>query len=226
MSIAPLPPDRLITHVDAADLPFETTATLEPLVEPIGQDRATRALAVTVGVAAPGYNVFVSGPPGVGRRTLARAFLERTAAGRPVPDDACYVNDFAQPERPRYLRLPAGRARALRDEVAQLVTELRTLLPAAFESDGFRQEKERIEVAFKGRHEQRLEELRREAAGKKVAILTTPNGLALAPLDADDKVIAPDDFERLPADDAAARTASRSRRRPACRSRCGPRCAS
>ena len=203
MSVSPLPPIRLRNPVDPEALPFETTATLEPGDGMIGQDRAVRALDVGVGMAAPGYNVFISGPPGVGRRTLARSYLERVAATRPVPDDQCYINDFAQPERPRHLRLPAGRARALREQVAQLVTELRTILPAAFEGEAFQREKERIEQAAKAQHEQRVEEVRRHAGERKTAILTTPMGLAIAPLDDDGKVIEPEAFERLPADTVA-----------------------
>jgi lon-related putative ATP-dependent protease len=207
MPVAPLLPERLRTPIAPSALPFETTEELAPIDDPIGQERATRALAVAVGVAAPGYNVYVAGPPGVGRRTLARSYLEQVAAGRPVPDDQCYVIDVARPEAPRWLRLPPGRGRALRADVAQLVGELRTILSAAFESDAFRNEKERIEQAFKGRHERRLEELRQRAAERKVAVLTTPMGLALAPLDDDRKVIEPDAFEALPREQREAHTA-------------------
>lgn len=75
--------------------------------------------------------------PGLGQRALLGRLLREAAAARPAPDDACYVFNFATPHRPTLLRLPTGRAPALRRDMARLVEELRAGIPAAFEAEAY-----------------------------------------------------------------------------------------
>jgi len=72
---APLPLERLYRHCDAAELPFETTAELEPLVEHLGQGRAVDALEFALQIPHDGYNVFLLGSTGVGKRELLDSVL-------------------------------------------------------------------------------------------------------------------------------------------------------
>lgn len=112
-ALPPLPPDRLRRRCPPESLPFETTATLEPLAHPLGQERALEALRFGTGIQREGFNMFAMGPADTGRQAIVRAMLEERAAREPVPDDICYVLDFHRPHRPKALRLPAGRARGL-----------------------------------------------------------------------------------------------------------------
>src|SRR5512140_1282648 len=196
---APLPAGALRPRFTSADLPVETTEALEPLEDPVGQERAVEALRFGVEMPSDGYNLFVMGPPGVGRHTLVRAFLEARARDGKTPGDVCYVHDFAHPERPRALLLPPGRGKALRDDMAQLVRELGTVLPGAFESEEFAREKKRIEQEFKTKHEARLGELKARADARGVALLSTPMGFAIAPVQGG-QLVEPEAFEKLPQD--------------------------
>jgi lon-related putative ATP-dependent protease len=193
----PLEPDRLRRRSTLGSVEFRTTDELEDLSEIPGQDRALDAVRLAVGVRRTGFNVFVLGPPGSGRETLVRGVLEPEAAGRGIPDDWCYVNNFADGSRPRALRLPAGRGRQLRDDVAQLVEELRVAIPAVFENDEFRSRVEEISTEFSEREEHALSSLAAEAAKDGVALLRTPNGFVLAPLHAGE-AMGPEEFAKLP----------------------------
>ncbi|MGO8915500.1 MAG: Lon protease family protein [Stellaceae bacterium] len=126
--------------------------------------------------------------------------LQDQAAAAPTPPDWCYVNDFADPHRPRRLVLPTGRATTLRDAMKHLVAELRVALPAAFEREDYRTRREVIDQQFKHRHEEAFGALQRKAELKSVGLLRTPMGLALAPI-RNGEVIPPDVFQRLPAED-------------------------
>ena len=82
----------LYARCDPAEFGFETTAELEDLVgEVVGQSRAMDAVRFGVEVGREGYNVFALGPPGTGKRTLVRCFVEERAAGEPPPPDFAYV---------------------------------------------------------------------------------------------------------------------------------------
>jgi len=197
---APLAADALSTRCDPSTLPFETTADLEPLDEMAGQDRAAQAVRFAAGMVQGGYNLFALGPEGIGKHGFVRRYLETAAAEAPVPDDWCYVHNFAEPRRPRALRLPAGKGRPFSDAMDQLVEELRLAIPAAFESDEYRNRRSVIQEQFKERQEEALGALQAKAKEQDIALIHTPVGLALAPI-RDGEVLSPQEFEQLPEED-------------------------
>ena len=151
--LSPLPADRLARLTDPANLVFETTDDLEPLENVIGQDRAVEAVRFGIGIRQEGYNLFALRPPGVGKHSMVRRFLERRAPDEPTPRDWAYVHNFGAPHRPNALRLPAGRGRTLRDDMERLVDELRSAIPAVFESDEYRARRQSLEQQMRERHE-------------------------------------------------------------------------
>lgn len=192
-----LPPDQLYTRCNPDDFAFDTTAQLEPLAEAVGQDQALEAVRFGIGIRREGYNLFVLGPHGLGKHTLVQTYLKGQAEKAPAPGDWCYVNDFDHSHRPRALVLPAGRAVGLRRDMEQLVEELKSAIPACFESDEYRTRLEDIEVESKERQEKAFKELGAEAEKQGVALLQTPGGFAFGPI-RDGEVITPDDYEKLP----------------------------
>jgi lon-related putative ATP-dependent protease len=195
--IPALPLEALYTRCDPAAFDFSTTAQLLPLTEAVGQGAALEAVRFGVGIRREGYNLFVLGPSGLGKHTLVRAFLESRAGKEAVPGDWCYVNDFDHPHKPRALALPSGRATGFQHDMEQLVEELKSAIPACFESDEYRTRLEDIDVAFKERQEKAFKELGSEAEKQGVALLQTPGGFAFGPIKGGE-VITPDDYEKLP----------------------------
>jgi lon-related putative ATP-dependent protease len=192
----PLTPEQLCRECDPAQFPFQTTAELEELSEVIGQPRAIEALQFGIGITREGYNLYCLGPAGVGKYFIARQFLERQAAGEAVPPDWCYINNFEQPQKPLALRLPPGQGAVIRSDIEQLVEELRSAIPAAFESEDYRTRKQVIETELKERHEKAFEEVRRKGEQKGIGLLRTPTGLVFAPMKGSE-VLDPDEFEKL-----------------------------
>src|SRR5512145_42760 len=105
----PLPPQQLHHPCDPAQCGFDTTAELEDLTEIIGQMRAMDAVRFGAGIRHDGYNLFVLGPSGLGKRSMVRKFLATKVVNENEPDDWCYLNNFAMPHKPQALRLPPGR---------------------------------------------------------------------------------------------------------------------
>jgi lon-related putative ATP-dependent protease len=199
MPVAPLSPDALRSRGLGTGLAFETTNELEDLELPIGQARATEALGLAIALRRDGYNAYVMGPPGVGKHALVLRQLERAAIETETPSDWCYLNDFRDPRRPKALELPAGRAPELRRDMDKLVEELRVAIPAAFESADYRTRVQLFEKELEESRERAIEEVRKEAAAKGVALLRTPLGMGFAPLK-DGEVIDPEHFRELPAE--------------------------
>ena len=195
-----LPVPLLRRRVEFGNLTFTTTDDLADLPGLVGQARAIEAVEFGIAIQRPGFNVFAFGPNGSGKRSLVQELIERRAAGEPSPPDWCYIHNFADPRRPRCLRLPTGRAVPLRDAMKRLIAELRVVLPAAFERDDYRAHREVVEQQFKQRQEEAFGGLERKAESKNIGLLRTPMGLALAPV-RNGEVIPPDAFKRMSGED-------------------------
>jgi lon-related putative ATP-dependent protease len=195
--VQPLEAAALYQRCDPGQFAFETTADLEDLTGVIGQDRAVEAVRFGIGISRNGYNLFALGPEGTGKYTTVRRYLERQAVNQPPPADWCYVSNFAEAYKPRALQLPAGGANRLRRDMERLVEELRTAIPAAFESENYRRRRQDIEEEFRERQDQVLADIQRQAQARGLALIRTPMGLAFAPT-RQGQVINPEDFQKLP----------------------------
>jgi len=194
---SPLPPALLYRRCDPAELPFTLCSELEEAPGLIGQERAAEAIRFAIRIQRKGYNVYALGPTGSGRHALVQNLLRQQAEHEPAPPDWCYVNNFADPQKPHRLQLPAGRGAGLAAAMKRLVEELRGALPAAFERDEYRTRREVIDQQFKQRNETAFGALQKRAQQRGITLLRTPMGLALAPV-RDGKVLEPDAFESLP----------------------------
>ncbi|HUW51250.1 MAG TPA: AAA family ATPase [Sulfuricella sp.] len=192
-----LEPPLLHYPCDPEQFGFQTTADLEDLTEIIGQMRAMDAVRFGAGIRHEGYNLFVLGPSGMGKRSMVSQFLEKKAESEREPDDWCYLNSFAQPHKPKALRLPTGRGEELRLHMEQMVDYLRTAIPALFESDEYRVKIGAIQEEFSKRREGLLKELGDDAEKQEIILLRTPEGYAFAPT-RNHEVIPPDEYEKLP----------------------------
>ena len=195
--LEPLAPQALFHACNPDLLDFQTTAELADLDRVVGQDRALEALHFGIGMSHEGYNLYVLGSTGLGRRTLVHRLLQETASKRPIPSDWCYVNDFDAPHRPRALRLPPGRGQELRRDMQQAMEDIITALAAAFQSDAYRNQAQEIHDELKERDEKAFGALREKAARKSVVLMRTPGGYTLAPM-RDGEILGAEEFEKLP----------------------------
>jgi lon-related putative ATP-dependent protease len=197
MAIEPLSAGQLRQTCDPSQFDFETTDELADLNEIVGQERAVDAILFGIRIRREGYNLFALGPSGTGKRTTITQFLDKQAADEPIPSDWCYVNNFEQPHKPRALRLPPGRGSVLRQDMEQLIEELRAAIPAAFESEDYRTRRQKTEDEFKELQGKAFNEIQQHAQEQSIALIRTQTGLALAPMQ-EGEVISPDDFQELP----------------------------
>ncbi len=193
-----VPAAQLITRCNPATLGLAAVPAGAGLAPIVGQERARAALEFGVATHQPGFHLFVMGPPGSGRRSLARRVIEQQVAREGVArSDWLYVNHFERPHQPIALQLPAGQGARLRDDMRALVRDLRTMIPAVFESEEYATQAERINHDFKERAEQALREVAEEAERRGLAMVRTPVGLTFAP-QKDGEVMPPDMFQALP----------------------------
>jgi len=159
-----------------------TTAELTPLNEIIGQDRAIRALQFGLKIKDKGFNIYVAGFPGTGRRTAIVNFLEEIAKDRPVPSDWCYVNNFKDPDRPHAVELPAGKGREFKQDMERFVSEMRGALRVAFESEEYARRRNDTLKAIEAERNEVTNQVNSLAANAGFLLQRSPIGLVLIPI--------------------------------------------
>ncbi|MHB0959859.1 MAG: Lon protease family protein [Pirellulaceae bacterium] len=191
-----LSPSELRWRCPADQLAFQTTDDLEDLQQILGQARALDAVQFGISIRRDGYNMFVLGPPGLGKRTTVNYFLTDKASHEATPDDWCYVNNFEQSHKPWALRLPPGLGSKLRHDMAHLVEELKTTIPSTLELEAHQNRIQEIEQEAKERHNRAFKELANRALERGIQLVRTPGGYAMAPMRSGE-VIGPEEYEKL-----------------------------
>ncbi len=191
-----LHPAELRRTLDPATLPFRTTAEVAPLVGTIGQPRALDAIEFGLGVETHGFNLFVAGAPGTGRRTTALDYVQSKAATLPVPDDWVYVHSFAAPDRPQAIRLPPGDGARFAADMEEFVAMARREIPRAFESEDYDRRRREALAEATTRQEALEAELVAFAADRGFALQVGLTGIVSIPL-VDGKPITREQYARL-----------------------------
>ena len=177
-----LPVESLRKICDASFMKCESTKDVVPLSEIIGQERAVRALKFGLGIKDHGFNVYVAGYPGTGRKTAVRNFVEAQAKTQPVPSDWCYVNNFGNQYEPNALELPSGKGKEFQEDMKNLIENVRNALPKAFESEDYVAKREATVKGLENQRKQLIDELNAKAQKEGFVIQTTPVGLLLIPV--------------------------------------------
>ncbi|HZT07338.1 MAG TPA: AAA family ATPase [Chloroflexota bacterium] len=198
LPIEPLTPERLRWRCDPDSLPFETTAEVPPLDHTVGQDRGVSALEFGLEQRVDGYNVYVAGPVGSGRMTTVRTLVERLAASQPPPDEWCYARNFADPYRPKTIRVPQGKGAELARDMDALVDSCRREIRRAFESEQYPQRRTRTLHEFERQRDAIIDALRPYAQRLGFMIELGPTGIAAIPAISPGVPMSPEAFNLLP----------------------------
>jgi lon-related putative ATP-dependent protease len=202
VEIRRLEPEELFWRCNLAQFDFESTRELPCLDGTIGQERALTAIEFGLGIRDSGFNIFILGEPGTGRSSTIRSLLEKRAETEPVPGDWCYVHDFDDGLRPRWLHLPQGTGRALHREMEELIIRLEEEIPKVFESKEYELQKTRISEEFQERQKALFQQLDQRAQEEGFTLQRTVSGLVLVPLK-DEHPLSQQEYEDLPDSDKA-----------------------
>ena len=162
----------------------------------IGQERAAKAVDFGLRINRQGYNLYISGLPGVGKKTYAQAAVSDHAKDGPVPEDWIYVYNFAQPERPRAFKLPAGGGHELCLDMENLVASLKEEIPKVLGGEEYERQRTEIVKEYQTKRNDQLDELNKFAENSGFALKKTATGFMSVPV-VEGKQLSQTEYEEL-----------------------------
>ena len=178
---------------------FSSTEELESLTDVLGQERALKALDFAIDVNHQGYNLYVMGPPGLSKHAIIKDVLKKISLDKVTPSDWCYTHNFDEDHKPRMLELPAGRGQKIRKNMNNLIIELGKAIPAAFETNEYRERIQLIERESSARQSALVKKHKKLARDESILLEETPSGFTLSPI-VEDKALSLEEFSLLTPD--------------------------
>ena len=191
---------QLHSFCEKAEFAFKTTDDIADFEGMVGQERAIEALSFAVEIDRPGYNMYLMGSTGLGKHTLLRRFLDKASAEQTSASDWCYVFNFDDPQKPKAISLPAGQGRQFRDDMRQLVRDLQTAIPSAFESELYYTRQQEVRDSLKEKTHTAFNSLAEEAKQHEVIFLRSDEELTFT-ASKDGKKLTAEEYEKLPTKD-------------------------
>ena len=191
-----VPIERLRCVCDPEVLGCGDSSEASPLRSILGQVRALKSLEFGLRIREKGFNIYVAGLAGSGRKTAVGRYLKEIARNKPTPSDWCYVNNFKDSYRPKAISMPAGMAREFSRDVDAFVKSASREMLKSFESEEYAARRNNTIKKFQEQRDEIFTRINEQAHKKELLIQATPMGLVAIPL-IDSKPISEEDFRLL-----------------------------
>ncbi|NVM26418.1 MAG: AAA family ATPase, partial [Desulfobacterales bacterium] len=176
-----VPVEHLRWRCDPESLGFSTTEEVSSTEMIIGQDRALEAIQLGLDMGILGYNIFVAGPSGTGRRTTIKYLLERVEKEGKILEDKCYVNNFKDPDIPLLISLPAAKGKAFKRDMEELISSLQRNIPLILESDDYQRKGREILEKSKEKEQTIIRDLEKKLSRENFTLVQLQMGPYVKP---------------------------------------------
>ncbi|MGB5822492.1 MAG: AAA family ATPase [Proteocatella sp.] len=167
------------------DFNFKTTKDIETLNGIIGQVRAVEALKFGINMKNDGYNIYVSGESGTGRKSYSVSLIEKVAKTMKVHKDYVYVFNFLKTDEPIALSFVPGGGRLFKKDMESFLNRIIKEIPKSFSNSEYETRYQDIVMKFEQLSGAYLSELNLIAQDKGIKFVPSPKGLMSFPVKED-----------------------------------------
>ena len=167
------------------DFDFETTKDIEKLNGIIGQVRAVEALDFGIHIQNDGYNIYVSGESGTGRKSYSLSLIEKVAKNKKVHRDYVYVFNFLKPDEPIALSFQPGEGKTFKKDMEFFINRIIKEIPKSFSGSEYESRYQDIVMKFEQLSGAYLAELNLVAQDKGIKFVPSPKGFMSFPIKED-----------------------------------------
>jgi ABC-type dipeptide/oligopeptide/nickel transport system ATPase component len=147
----------------------------------IGQSRVKDAMLSGLKINKDGYNIFVVGQTGSGRRTIIQNLSKTIASKRDVPKDWAYANNFKEPTKPIAIDFLPGQAKKFSTDLEETLRGIFKEFPNLLSSPEIDDAKKSLNSNYKKKREEFFEQISNYAKKLGFVVQSTPTGLSTIP---------------------------------------------
>jgi lon-related putative ATP-dependent protease len=175
---------------------FDNTQEISEYKDIIGQDRAVEAIELGLKISKPGYNIYIAGDNGTGKKNYVLKKIRDYSASSSPANDWCYVYNFKDDYKPVALWFNNGEVEDFQREIDSMIDNLFVEVPKFFSSDNY--EKDRNEIIDRYQKEilRLADKLYEESKEKGFIVKSTAEGFAFIPI-VDDKEMSERQYNEL-----------------------------
>ena len=173
--------DRLKWTCRLDRYPITSTRQGRLIPDIIGQPRGVKALKLGLDIDSRGYNIFVAGLSGTGRKTAVQTLLKNTERYRRIPDDKLYVYNFENPDTPLLIRLPAGQGKRFQKDMEEFINFLISNIASVFEGEEYVTKKKEIVNHFQDQQRALIKKFEKQISKEGLALTQTQMGPIVRP---------------------------------------------
>lgn len=161
---------------------FDNSSEISPYEDIIGQERAVEAIDIGLMMKKKGYNIYVSGPNGSGKRSYLIKKIVEYARKKPSPDDWCYVYNFLDGNKPIAISLYSGSAYEFKEDMEGFINELFERVPKSFSMEEYEKQRNSIMEKYQRSILHLADKLHEESRLMSFSVKSTNEGFAFVPL--------------------------------------------
>jgi lon-related putative ATP-dependent protease len=193
-----VPLSELRAHVDPKSLSFESTASLQPPTERLlGQERASDAIKFGMGIKESNYHIFIAGPSKAGLTYAARTYLEEQAKKEARPPDWCYIHNFKEPDKPKSLKISAGKGKELKKDMQEFINTLQAKIPEVFDSEDYQAKDEALQQTFQRYRRKTIDRFSHLAKKEGFLLQVSQVGMVIVPATKQGQPLTQEDLAQL-----------------------------
>lgn len=176
---------------------FKTTKEIEKLNGIIGQVRAVEALDFGIHIQNDGYNIYVSGESGTGRKSYSLSLIEKVAKNKKVHKDYVYVFNFLKPDEPIALSFTPGDGKIFKKDMEFFINRIIKEIPKSFSGSEYESRYQDIVMKFEQLSTAYIAELNLVAQDKGIKFVPSPKGLMSFPIKEDGSIYQEEEYKTL-----------------------------
>lgn len=140
-----------------------STKNISPCETFIGRENAFKAMEFGLSMNKDGYNIFVVGPSGTGRKSFAISLAKRFSKLKKKYYDLIYTIDLDEPYSAKAILLPPGEGKKLKEKLENVSEDIFKNIQQTFESEEYEEKKKELENEYEQKKEEILQELSKKA---------------------------------------------------------------
>jgi lon-related putative ATP-dependent protease len=161
---------------------FDNTSEITPYKDIIGQERGLEAVNLGLMINKPGYNIFISGNSGTGKKSYIMKKLQEYSKKMEHPKDWCYVYNFKDSYKPIAISLHPGTAEEFRDDIENFVDGLFEEVPKFFSDENYEKDRNKIIDKCQKKVLKLVDKLHDLSKENSFTVKSTAEGFAFIPL--------------------------------------------